>query len=87
MKTLFDMPPIQLSPRLEWERKHRIKTECNNDMEEPWCASQSIKSCGHSFCHHGEQFSTIAMTRDEAIAKLVVKLGITPYGVDRMNEV
>lgn len=72
MSELFDIPE-HLSPRVEWMRRHRIRTLKGNDEEEgePWGAW--VGEEGRPL--QGEAL-TFAPTEDEALARLAKRLGL-----------
>jgi hypothetical protein len=78
---LFALPPRQLSPYKEWERKNRIKVHFAAHCEEdPWFACRTITDVGTHASVHGDRWSTTGLTRDEAIAALCKKLNIPVFG-------
>ncbi len=67
---LFEIPPKQLSPYKEWERKNRIKVHfAPHCPEAPWCAAHISK-------HAYSLGAAISETREGAVSDLCHNLKI-----------
>ena len=80
--TLFDMKAVKkLSPYKEWERKNRIKTHLSTvPCDVPWFAARTITNVADYCSRHGDDRLGEGNTRYEAIADLIRKTNIKPFG-------
>jgi hypothetical protein len=76
---LFDMPEV-LSPRLEWMKKHDVRTHLQELMREegsPWSAWLPAhdwdSECSTCYACEFEEHVGFGMTKDDAIVNLAKK--------------
>ena len=82
--------PEQLSPYQAWLRRHNIKTFRSPHMdleEEPWNACQTEGSAIEHVAKHGESGATTGTSEAAAIAALVQKNNIPPFGQDELKAI
>ena len=82
MDNLFDIPET-LSPYLQWEKDNRIKAEKVIDI---WFACQSDYTVDEYIEKMGISGTGRGHTREEAVANIVKKNNIKPFGADQLEK-